>query len=563
LIAAVLLVAPVCAQQPRPAVKPLPADAGAFVRELVGNELNAEKNDHTRWSYRLYREEERGNQERQVIETTRGNIARTMLQNGKPLNAADRARDDQRLKVLAEDPAEQAHREKRERDDTQQAQDLFRSFPDAFVYQYDGEEDGLVRLAFTPNPKYSPPSRKLAVFHSLSGKLWADRSAMRLARIEGRLFEDVNFFLGLGHLEKGGTFKVVQAYGAGNTWQLDSSLYPSGNFQVAVWARQAGSTNKHDAVFTTSSGEEEAHYQFHPLFREFLLARCEQGLTPDRLEELKAVTSATSLPVAVAGGLNSETVAQAVAAGASILIVGGAIIKAEKVADATRTIKKAMRGRKAIPSGSFKKYTEADVRDAFRKVSTPNLADAMQKRGVMTGLLPRIKHGAKLVGRAVTVKTVDGDWAKPVEAIDRAKPGDVIVIDVGGGPTAVWGELASNSCLVKGVSGVVIDGAVRDLDTILELDFPCFSRHVAPHAGEPKGLGEIGSEIDCGGQKVHAGDWIVGDESGLIVVPQEQAVEMANRAIDVLERENRIREEIKRGGTLSSVLELEKWEQIR
>src|SRR5947199_94036 len=179
----------------------------------------------------------------------------------------------------------------------------------------------------------------------------------------------------------------------------------------------------------------------------------EQMIAHTPLQELKAVASATSLPVAVAGGLNSETVAQAVAAGASIVIVGGAI--------------------------------------------------------------------------------------------------------------AVWGELASHSCLVKGVAGVVIDGAVRDLDTILELNFPCFSRHVAPHAGEPKGLGEIGSEIDCGGQKVHAGDWIVGDESGLIVVPQEQAVEMANRAIDVLERENRIREEIKRGGTLSSVLELEKWEQIR
>src|SRR5438309_922999 len=222
----------------------------------------------------------------------------------------------------------------------------------------------------------------------------------------------------------------------------------------------------------------------------------EQMIAHTPLQELKAVASATSLPVAVAGGLNSETVAQAVAAGASIVIVGGAIIKAEKVADATRTIKKAMQGLKAIPSGSFKKYTEADVRDAFRKVSTPNLADAMQKRGVMTGLVPRIKHGAKLVGRALTVKTADGDWAKPVEAIDRAKPGDVIVIDVGGGPTAVWGELASHSCLVKGVAGVVIDGAVRDLDTILELNFPCFSRHVAPHAGEPKGLGEIGSEID-------------------------------------------------------------------
>src|SRR5439155_1467495 len=144
------------------------------------------------------------------------------------------------------------------------------------------------------------------------------------------------------------------------------------------------------------------------------------------------------------------------------------------------------------------------------------------------------------------------------ETVTRAGAAGATIV-IGGGPTAVWGELASHSCLVKGVAGVVIDGAVRDLDAILELNFPCFSRHVAPHAGEPKGLGEIGSEIDCGGQKVHAGDWIVGDESGLIVVPQEQAVEMANRATDVLERENRIREEIKRGGTLSSVLELEKW----
>src|SRR6266704_412199 len=288
----------------------------------------------------------------------------------------------------------------------------------------------------------------------------------------------------------------------------------------------------------------------------------EQMIAHTPLQELKAVAAATSLPVAVAGGLNSETVGEALKAGASI-VVGGAIIKAEDVAGATRTIKKAILQRKSIPTGLYKKYTDADVGEAFRKVSTPNLADAMQKRGVMTGLVPRIQHGTKLVGCAVTVKTADGDWAKPVEAIDRAKAGDVIVIDVGGGPTAVWGELASNSCLVKGVAGVVIDGAVRDLDTILELNFPCFSRHVAPHAGEPKGLGEIGSEIEAGGQKVRTGDWIVGDESVLIVVAREQAVEMANRALDVLERENRIREEIKRGGTLSSVLELEKWEQIR
>src|SRR2546426_1043517 len=168
----------------------------------------------------------------------------------------------------------------------------------------------------------------------------------------------------------------------------------------------------------------------------------EQMIAHTPLGELKAVAAATSLPVAVAGGLNSETVGQALKAGASIVIVGGAIIKAEDVAGATRTIKKAILQRKSIPTGLYKKYTDADVGKAFRKVSTPNLADAMQKRGVMTGLVPRIKHGTKLVGRAVTVKTADGDWAKPVEAIDRARAGDVIVIDVGGGAAAVLGELA-------------------------------------------------------------------------------------------------------------------------
>ena len=288
----------------------------------------------------------------------------------------------------------------------------------------------------------------------------------------------------------------------------------------------------------------------------------EQMIARTPLDELRAVCQVASVPVAVAGGLNSETVAQAVEAGASILIVGGAIIKAEKVAEAAATIKRAVKERKAIPTGLFKKYGEAEVREAFLKVSTPNIADAMQKRGPMTGILPRIRHGTKMVGRALTVKTANGDWAKPVEAIDRAKPGDVIVVDAGGGSTAVWGELASHSCQVKGVAGVVIDGAARDIDSILEINFPCFSRHVVPHAGEPKGHGDIGSEIECGGQRVRTGDWVIGDESGVVVVPQEEAVEMANRALDVLERENRLREEIKRGGTLSSVLELEKWEKV-
>src|SRR3989454_176062 len=178
----------------------------------------------------------------------------------------------------------------------------------------------------------------------------------------------------------------------------------------------------------------------------------EQMIAPTPLQELKAVCKASRLPVAVAGGLNSETVAQAVEAGARIIIVGGAIIKAEKVADATKAIRKAIDKKIRIPTGLYKKYSFEDLFEAFAKVSTPNLADAMQKRGVMRGILPRNPHPVKMVGRALTVKTADGDWAKPVEAIDRAGKGDVIVVDVGGGPTAVWGELASWSCKVKGIA---------------------------------------------------------------------------------------------------------------
>ena len=282
------------------------------------------------------------------------------------------------------------------------------------------------------------------------------------------------------------------------------------------------------------------------------------------LDIITEVSKAVSIPVAVAGGITSETAPKVIEHGASVVIVGGGIIKTKDVRSAAKAVKDAMRSGKGLPNALARKYGQDELFQAFGKVSTCNIADAAHKRGVMdNGIVLRNGHGVKVVGRAVTVQTTKGDWAKPVEAIDHAKKGDVIVIDAGGSEIAIWGELAANSALVKGVAGVVIDGAARDIDGIIDLKFPCFSRHISPHAGEPKGFGGIGLEIVCGGQMVRTGDWIVGDESGVIVIPQEHAVEVANRAVDVFEREERIRAEIQRGRTLSSVQELEKWEQIK
>ncbi|HYK93998.1 MAG TPA: 3-hexulose-6-phosphate synthase [Thermoplasmata archaeon] len=286
-----------------------------------------------------------------------------------------------------------------------------------------------------------------------------------------------------------------------------------------------------------------------------------QAKTP--FAQLEALASASPIPVAVAGGLNSETVAQAVKAGARILIVGGAITKSADITGATRAVLQAISSGEAVASEHFRRYGVGQVREAFLRVSTPNISDALQRQGALHGLQTHFRDAqVKFAGPAVTVVTRDGDWAKPVEAIDRAGEGDVIVVDAGGGTTAVWGELASWSAHGRKVAAVVIDGAARDIDAILELGFPVASRFVSPNAGEPKGHGEIGVEVVVGGQKVRPGDWIIGDASGLVVVPRERAAEVANRALDVLEHENRVREEIQRGSTLSKVQKLERWERV-
>lgn len=286
----------------------------------------------------------------------------------------------------------------------------------------------------------------------------------------------------------------------------------------------------------------------------------EQMIGKKPVEILSSVVKNTDIPLAVAGGINSETASDVVRAGASIVIVGGAITKAKDVTRATEQIKKAMIEKKSIKTGLFKKYDKSELKEAFSLVSTPNISDAMHKQGAMQDIRP-IKLGFHMVGRALTVRTVDGDWAKPIEAIDKAEPGEIIVVDVSGGKTAIWGELATWSAKIKGLAGVVIDGAIRDLDDIVKMDFPLFSRHIVSNAGEPKGFGEIGAEITCGNQTVKTGDWIIGDDSGVVVVPQEIAQEIANRALDVKEHENRIREEIKSGGSLGTVVKVKKWEK--
>jgi 3-hexulose-6-phosphate synthase/6-phospho-3-hexuloisomerase len=272
------------------------------------------------------------------------------------------------------------------------------------------------------------------------------------------------------------------------------------------------------------------------------------------------VAKAVSLPIAVAGGVNSETAALALEAGATIVIVGGAITKAADAAAATEAVKKAMKSGKPVKSKYFVRATGPDIRDMLMRVSAANVSDALHRSGDIPGMRSLVP-GSKMVGPALTVRTAPGDWAKPVEAIDKAAPGDVVVIDAGGILPACWGELATHSAIQRQLGGVVIYGAARDTEDIRELGFPIFSTLVTPTAAEAKGFGEIGVPIRISGVEVFPGDWIIGDDDGVCVIPKEKAVEYTNRAMDVLERENRLRAEIQAGSTLSQVGYLLRWEK--
>ncbi len=286
----------------------------------------------------------------------------------------------------------------------------------------------------------------------------------------------------------------------------------------------------------------------------------DQMVGRDPFDILRQVCQAVKLPVGVAGGINSATAWQAAKAGASYVIVGGAITKAADPAAAAADLRRALDENISIETTLFTRGGESELADILGRVSAANLSDALHRGGVLEGIRP-LFPGARLVGRALTVRSYPGDWAKPVQAIDQAEPGDVIVIDAGGVGPALWGELATQSALQRGLAGVVIDGALRDAMDIMALKFPAFSRLVMPNAGEPKGFGEIGVPVKVGGLTVESGDWLVGDDDGVTLLPRKLAVEYANRAMDVLERENRIREEIKGGKTLGVVAELLRWEK--
>lgn len=193
----------------------------------------------------------------------------------------------------------------------------------------------------------------------------------------------------------------------------------------------------------------------------------------------------------------------------------------------------------------------AEIISEFAKIPVANIADEMNRLFCMHA---RIKpfNKAKLFGTAFTIKSRPGDNLMLHKALEMAQPGDVIVMDAQGDVSnAITGEIMMTQAALSGIAGVVIDGAIRDAESIAELDMPVYAIGVQPKGPYKDGPGEINVPISCGGIVVNPGDIIIGDSDGVVVIAPEQAEELLKKAQAKMLGEHQIMEAIKNKVTRS------------
>jgi RraA family protein len=179
---------------------------------------------------------------------------------------------------------------------------------------------------------------------------------------------------------------------------------------------------------------------------------------------------------------------------------------------------------------TFKRLDAAFVRE-FTEFATPDISDLLNRLYAVDPAIHCLTGSQhSLCGLACTVKVFPGDNLMVHKSLDIAKPGDIIVVDAGASTmNAVLGDLVSTKAKHRNIQGFVIDGLVRDLPGILELDWPVFARGTTPTGPLHRGPGEVNFPITCGGVVVNPGDIIVADPAGVVVVPQEIAGELLAR----------------------------------
>jgi regulator of RNase E activity RraA len=171
--------------------------------------------------------------------------------------------------------------------------------------------------------------------------------------------------------------------------------------------------------------------------------------------------------------------------------------------------------------------------------------------------------GAVVTGRAATAVVVpaytepEKPYQEEIKFVESLRPGDVVVATQSGAMNAgFWGGLLSAAAKYRGARGAVVDGITRDTRAIVQMKFPVFVKGIAP--GDSKGRLEIISHdvpMKCGGVRVNPGDLIFGDNDGVVVIPQDIAVDIVRLAEEKYEKEKKFEEGLRKGATVAEMFQ--------
>jgi 4-hydroxy-4-methyl-2-oxoglutarate aldolase len=200
------------------------------------------------------------------------------------------------------------------------------------------------------------------------------------------------------------------------------------------------------------------------------------------------------------------------------------------------------------------------MRDPLRRIAripTAVLSDALGRLGTMAAGIKPVYPGIRLTGIAHTVRCFPGDYLTLLKALAEAREGEVLVVDGGGLlEAALLGKLMAIEARRKGLRGFVIDGAVRDLRGLEEVGVPVFARAATPRVGTAEHLQETQVPIICGGAPVQPGDFVHGDEDGVVVFGAKRLRGVLSRAIEVQRHEAGVVRKLKRGQPLAELMKL-------
>jgi hypothetical protein len=211
-----------------------------LVREVVYNELH-DHEGHGYWRYWIQRRTPKEIRLENQIETAQGPVTWLAMTNGQPVSTEAQQQDEARLKHLLTSPEEQARHLRDYREDEERIGRIVGLLPEAFIFQYAGEENGCHKLTFHPNPDYPAHTIEARVLHSMSGTLWVDGRMKRMTRLDAHVEENLDFGFGfLGRLYKGGWFRIERTQVNATDWKTERlEVHMSGRaLMVKSFARE-------------------------------------------------------------------------------------------------------------------------------------------------------------------------------------------------------------------------------------------------------------------------------------------------------------------------------------